>query len=235
MKGTSRASDIDLLRRHVAGDSDAFGELVARHRDRVWAVAMRVLGDRQEAEDAVQDAFLSALRGAASFRGEAAVTTWLHRITLNACLDRVRKRKPTLPLDPTDAGLPAHVIAVPADSDRVPDVLDVTRALAQLSPDAREVLLLVDVEDRPVAEVAERLGVAIGTVKSRCWRARARLAVLLGVVTDVNTEVNTEVNATVDATVDAAAPGNRAGAADVGSTGAPDEPQDETASEGGAQ
>ena len=197
MRDASHASDIDLLRRHVGGDPDAFGELVVRHRDRVWAVALRVLGDPQEAEDAVQDAFLSALRGAAGFRGEAAVTTWLHRITLNAALDRVRKRRPTVPLDPTDAGLPSQVIAVAPESDRVPAAIDVTRALAQLSPDAREVLLLVDVEDRPVAEVAERLGVAIGTVKSRCWRARARLAVLLGVVEEPGA-------------------GNHAGAADVG-------------------
>src|SRR5205823_11615563 len=99
MRDTGRASDIELLRSHVAGDADAFGELVRRHRDRVWAVAMRVLRDPQEAEDAVQDAFLAALRGAAGFRGEAAVTTWLHRITLNASLDRVRRRKPTVPPD----------------------------------------------------------------------------------------------------------------------------------------
>ena len=214
MRDTSRGSDIDLLRRHVAGDTDAFGELVRRHRDRVWAVAMRVLGDRQEAEDAVQDAFLAALRGAAGFRGEAAVTTWLHRITLNACLDRVRRRRPTVALDPTDAGLPAHVVAVAPESDRVPDALDVTRALARLSPDAREVLLLVDVEDLPVAEVAERLGVAIGTVKSRCWRARARLAVLLGVVAE---------------------PGNRSTAADVGpKDGSTGDPGQALADEGGA-
>jgi RNA polymerase sigma-70 factor (ECF subfamily) len=205
MRDTGRGSDIDLLRRHVAGDTDAFAELVRRHRDRLWAVALRVLGDPQEAEDAVQDAFVSALRGAAGFRGEAAVTTWLHRITLNACLDRVRRSRPTLPLDPTDAGLPDQVVAVEPDSDRVPDVLDVTRALAQLSPDAREVLLLVDVEDRPVAEVADRLGVAIGTVKSRCWRARARLAVLLGVVAEPgNRRASTGVRASDVAAVEAA-------------------------------
>jgi RNA polymerase sigma-70 factor (ECF subfamily) len=178
----ARTSDIELLRAHVGGDREAFSELVVRHRDRMWAVAIRVLGDRQEAEDAVQDAFLAALRGAAGFRGEAAVTTWLHRITLNAALDRARRRKPTVPLDPTDAGLPSRVVAVPAESDRIPDAMDVTRALSQLSPDAREVLLLVDVEGRPVAEVADKLGVAIGTVKSRCFRARARMAVLLGVI-----------------------------------------------------
>lgn len=84
-------SDQDLLASHVAGDPDAFGELVRRHRDRLWAVALRTLGDREEAADAVQDALVSAFRAAHTFRGQSAVTTWLHRITVNACLDRARK------------------------------------------------------------------------------------------------------------------------------------------------
>ncbi|HVB27857.1 MAG TPA: sigma-70 family RNA polymerase sigma factor, partial [Mycobacteriales bacterium] len=85
-------TDADLLARHVAGDATAFGVLVLRHQQRLWAVALRTLGDREEAADAVQDAFLSALRAAGSFRGDAAVTTWLHRIVVNACLDRIRRR-----------------------------------------------------------------------------------------------------------------------------------------------
>ena len=87
----AETSDQDLLARHVAGDPDAFGELVRRHRDRLWAVALRTLGDREEAADAVQDALVSAYRAAHTFRGQSAVTTWLHRITVNACLDRARK------------------------------------------------------------------------------------------------------------------------------------------------
>src|SRR3954463_15087046 len=87
-------SDQDLLALHAAGDPDAFGELVRRHRDRLWAVALRTLGDREEAADAVQEALVSAFRaaGRGAFRGDAAVTTWLHRIVVNACLDRVRRR-----------------------------------------------------------------------------------------------------------------------------------------------
>lgn len=85
------AQDQELLAMHVAGDPDAFGELVRRHRDRLWAVALRTLGDREEAADAVQDALVSAYRAAHTFRGDSAVTTWLHRITVNACLDRARK------------------------------------------------------------------------------------------------------------------------------------------------
>src|ERR1700719_3084353 len=85
-------SDQELLRRHVAGDSDAFGELFRRHRDRLWAVALRTVCDPEEAADALQDAMVSAFRRAGDFRGESAVTTWLHRIVVNAALDRLRRR-----------------------------------------------------------------------------------------------------------------------------------------------
>ena len=87
------ADDRALLAAHLAGDPAAFGELVRRHRDRLWAVALRTLGDPEDAADAVQNALISAYRGAATYRGEAAVTTWLHRIVVNACLDLVRRRK----------------------------------------------------------------------------------------------------------------------------------------------
>jgi RNA polymerase sigma-70 factor (ECF subfamily) len=88
-------SDGDLLRAHGDGDPDAFGELVRRHRDRLWAVALRTLGHPEEAADALQDALLSAFRagrGGSAWRGDSAVTTWLHRIVVNACLDRARRR-----------------------------------------------------------------------------------------------------------------------------------------------
>src|SRR5919107_2603255 len=96
-------SDRDLLTRHVKGDPDAFGELVRRHRDRLWAVALRTLGDREEAADAVQDALVSAYRAAHTFRGQAAVTTWLHRITVNACRSEERRAasRKTAPVDDT--------------------------------------------------------------------------------------------------------------------------------------
>ena len=90
-RGIDGLDDRELLARHVDGDPEAFGEIVRRHRDRLWAVALRTLGDREEAADAVQDALISAYRAAHTFRGQSAVTTWLHRITVNACLDRARK------------------------------------------------------------------------------------------------------------------------------------------------
>jgi RNA polymerase sigma-70 factor (ECF subfamily) len=168
------AEDAALLRAHVAGDRDAFGTLVRRHRDRLWAVALRTLGDREEAADALQDALISAFRAADRFRGDSAVTTWLHRIVVNACLDRVRRAhaRPTVEL--AEAGTP---VTVEVDTDIV---LDVHAALATLPADQRIALVLVDMQGYPVADVATMLGVPIGTVKSRCARGRARLAVRLG-------------------------------------------------------
>ena len=172
-------SDADLLRAHVEGDKDAFGHLVRRHRDRLWAVALRTVGDREEAADAVQDALLSAHRAAARFRGDSQVTTWLHRIVVNACLDRLRKRQthPTVPLpDGQTVGGPEPVAPAP-DHDTT---MLVRQALAELPPDQRAALVLVDVQGYPVAEAAEILGVAEGTIKSRCARGRARMALRLG-------------------------------------------------------
>lgn len=174
--------DAELLRAHVAGEADAFGELFRRHRDRLWAVALRTLGDREEAADALQDALLSAHRAAGRFRGDSAVTTWLHRIVVNACLDRIRRRRAhqTVPLpDGTGGdGHPATELAAPViDHDTV---LVVQEALAQLPADQRTAIVLVDLQGYPVAEAASILEVAEGTVKSRCSRGRARLASLLG-------------------------------------------------------
>jgi len=169
--------DADLLRAHVAGDRDAFGELVRRHRDRLWAVALRTLGDREEAADALQDALLSAYRAAERFRGESAVTTWLHRIVVNACLDRARRRqvRPAIGLPELPPG--REPVAVEPDRDTAREVW---AGLAQLPAEQRVPLVLLDMQGYSVAEIAEILGVAEGTVKSRCARGRARLAVLLG-------------------------------------------------------
>src|SRR5919206_3754499 len=101
-------TDHELLQAHVEGDPDAFGHLFARHRDRLWAVALRTMGNREDAADGLQDGMIAAYRRAGSFRGEAAVTTWLHRVVVNACLDRIRaakvRRADPLPDDLDDLG-----------------------------------------------------------------------------------------------------------------------------------
>ncbi|MFI1964464.1 RNA polymerase sigma factor SigM [Streptomyces pathocidini] len=176
-------SDQDLLDRHVAGDLEAFGEIVRRHRDRLWAVALRTLGDREEAADAVQDALISAYRAAHTFRGQSAVTTWLHRITVNACLDRIRKAasrrtSPIAETDRLDQLLEPHESAA-APAERGLLHRELIQALATLPAEQRAALVLVDMQGYPVAEAAQILDVPVGTVKSRCARGRARLVPML--------------------------------------------------------
>lgn len=184
--GSDARDDRELLQAHVDGDAEAFATLFTRHRDRLWAVALRTTGHREDAADALQDALVAAHRRAASYRGEAAVTTWLHRIVVNACLDRIRRSQvraaDPLPDDledhpPRDAGRaggPEEQLLAREQRDRV------LAALAALPAEQRACLVLVDMEARPVAEVAEILEVPVGTVKSRCARGRSRLAALLG-------------------------------------------------------
>ncbi|GAA3300592.1 RNA polymerase sigma factor SigM [Streptomyces cinereospinus] len=181
--GYETASDQDLLARHGEGDPEAFGEIVRRHRDRLWAVALRTLGDREEAADAVQDALVSAYRAAHTFRGQSAVTTWLHRITVNACIDRARKAasRKTSPVDDTERLEqllePHESASAPAERNDLHRQL--LEALGTLPPDQRAALVLVDMQGYPVAEAARVLDVPTGTVKSRCARGRARLLPLL--------------------------------------------------------
>jgi RNA polymerase sigma-70 factor, ECF subfamily len=167
-----------LVRQAAAGDADAFGRLFQRHRDRLWAVAIRTLSDPEEAADALQDAMISAFRRAGSFRGDSAVTTWLHRIVINACLDRMRRKAAR----PATGGADERTLdnlaisqATPDPSSSIDISLDVQSALRTLPPDQQAALVLVDMLGFSVADAAEILGVSQGTVKSRCARGRARL------------------------------------------------------------
>jgi RNA polymerase sigma-70 factor, ECF subfamily len=169
-------SDAELLRRHVAGDSEAFGELFRRHRDRLWAVALRTVGDPEEAGDALQDAMISAFRRAGDFRGDSAVTTWLHRIVVNACLDRLRRKAARPAVSAGDEQAFEALVAQDADPARASDTrLDIDAALRILPPQQRAALLIVDMLGFSVADAALILDTSQGTVKSRCARARARL------------------------------------------------------------
>ncbi|MER7506414.1 RNA polymerase sigma factor SigM [Nonomuraea pusilla] len=172
-------TDAELLTAHINGDPHAFSEIVKRHRDRMWAVALRTLGDPDEAADAVQDAFVSAYRKASSFRGEAAVTTWLHRIVVNACLDRMRRKSVRPVADDElieaaerDTPLPDHTVEREVS-------MEVSAALKLLPADQRAALVLVDMMGYSVEDAAQVLDVPSGTVKSRCARGRAKLAPIL--------------------------------------------------------
>jgi RNA polymerase sigma-70 factor (ECF subfamily) len=137
-------------------------------------------GREEDARDATQDAFLTALRKLSSFRGEAAFTTWMHRVTVNACYDLLRKRQ-RAPLLERGDDLPAH--EPPPAPDHADDLslsIDVQRALMAVPEDFRAVMILHDVQDLPQEEVAAALGIPVGTVKSRLHRGRIALARAMG-------------------------------------------------------
>jgi len=170
-------SDATLLRRHADGDADAFGLLFRRHKDRLWAVALRIACDPDDAADALQEAMISAFRRAGDFRGESAVTTWLHRIVVNASLDLLRRRAARAvgwSGDPDELPVPEPRLGV--DSSAGTDArLDVDAAMHTLPPPQRAALVLVDMLGYSVADASAVLGVSEGTVKSRCARGRAKL------------------------------------------------------------
>lgn len=178
----SELTDRELLAAHIDKNPEAFNELVSRHRDRLWSVALRTTGDPEEAADAVQDALISAFRRAEQYRGEAAVTTWLHRIVVNASLDRMRRRavRPTSPL-------PDHFdnnsVEIPETRDLLTERenwIEISHALSELPQDQRDAVVLVDVEGYSVDDAAKVLNCPSGTIKSRCSRGRAKLAERLG-------------------------------------------------------
>lgn len=169
-------SDRELLAAHVAGQEGAFDEIVRRYAERLWLLAFRTLDHREDAADAVQETFVSALRGAARYRGDSEVSTWLHRIVVNACVDRIRRRRARR-LEP----LAGHDLPTPRDGvDDHLTRLTVADALARLPEGQRLAVVLVDVHGFSISETAAILGVREGTIKSRCARARGRLAGLLG-------------------------------------------------------
>src|SRR4051794_33868800 len=187
------ASDHELLRAHVDGDPSAFGALFQRHRDRLWAVAVRTMGNREDAADGLQDGLVAAYRRAGTFRGDAAVTTWLHRVVVNACLDRLRaakvRRTEPLPEDLEEYSHRGPAAALGGEQHPAQDPAEVSvreeqrrlvlDALRRLPDEQRAALVLVDMEGYAVAEAAQILDCAVGTVKSRCSRGRSRLAELL--------------------------------------------------------
>lgn len=173
------STDIELIDRFIAGDQDAFNALMRAHEDRVFAIALRMMRNRDAALDATQETFLTLYRKADRFHRKSAFTTWLYRVTINTCYDQLRKQKRTradaLPEtnDPPDR----HSEDELAGAELRPDL---AAALAALSEDFRTAVVLSDFEGNSLEVVAEILEVPIGTVKSRLFRGRRILAQKLG-------------------------------------------------------
>lgn len=176
---TADPDDLGLLDAFVAGDPTAFSALVERHEGMVFAVCLRILGDRELALDATQETFLTFFRKARTFRRQAKLTTWLYRIAVNAALDggrsRSRQRAVALPDD--------HDPADPTAEDAFAAVElrpSLESALAAIPAEFRAAVVLTDAFGLGTAEVSGILGVPPGTVKSRVFRGRRLLAERLG-------------------------------------------------------
>lgn len=154
-----------------------------RHQDRVYRLCLRIMGNPDDAHDAAQDTFLSLFRKLDQFRGDAAFTTWLHRVGVNACYDSLRrkKRQPLLhAVGDRDEAPPEQGPPAADHADEVAGTRDVAQALAQIPADFRTVLVLADVQDLPYDEIAKILDIPVGTVKSRVHRGRLALAKAMG-------------------------------------------------------
>lgn len=172
------ATDADLAARCQAGDTEAFEVLYRQHAPRVYSLACRMAGSNDDGEDLLQEIFLQAYRKIGSFKGEAALGTWLYRLALNHCLDYVRSRQAKMNklTETLDAGTSFEPLA---RRDTAITRIDLERALERLPDGCREAFVLHDVEGFDHKEVGRVLGIAEGTSKSQVFKARARLRTLL--------------------------------------------------------
>jgi RNA polymerase sigma-70 factor (ECF subfamily) len=176
---TVKTADADLVERCRAGDMDAFAILYREQSPRIFALARRMGGSAEEAEDLLQEIFLQAYRKLDGFKGDASVGTWLYRLALNHCLDFVRGRRAKM-----------DKVTETLDSDSAPEPLarrdtpiarlDLERAIAQLPDGCRDAFVLHDVEGFDHKEVGRLLGIAEGTSKSQVFKARMKLRAMLG-------------------------------------------------------
>lgn len=177
---TDGDADDALVTAARRGDGSSFDVLVRHHTRRMYRVALRILGDPVEAEDAVQDAWVSAWRSLDTFRNESAVSTWLYRIVTNSALAQVRRRRPTTSLDTADDALAGRLSDPRGDTPekqavRSEEVRRVHRAIASLEPSQRAPLVLRELEGLSYEEVAAVLDVNVAALRSRLHRARVAL------------------------------------------------------------
>jgi RNA polymerase sigma-70 factor (ECF subfamily) len=175
--------DESLVRRSLAGEQSALTALIERHQRRVYNLCLRVMGHPEDAADAAQESLMTAMRKLNQFRGDAAFTTWLHRVTVNTCYDLLRKRKrqPLLHLVNDEGTEPELGPPEEDHADAVAGLTDAVAALAEVPVEFRMALVLADVQDLAYEEIARILDVPVGTVKSRVHRGRVALARAMGI------------------------------------------------------
>lgn len=175
----SKLTDAQIIDSVVAGDADAYGQLVARYQDRLFHSLLRVTGSHEEAEDVAQESFVQAFVKLSTFEGKSQFFTWLYRIAFNTSISRNRRKRPTASADAiADAGGPEPVDQSATASDLVAQqerVAGVHAALAELTEDYRKIIVLKDLEDCSYESIGEILDIPVGTVRSRLHRARVEL------------------------------------------------------------
>ena len=188
VKDQSSADDKTLVRASQRGDMAAFEELVARHRDRIYARAYSMMRNEEEAVDLSQEAWVKGWQRLRQFQGDSSFGTWMTRVVINLCLDQLRKHKRQRTesieaMDEESGGverqMPVVTVNPTAGLERGELRQRIDRALGQLSYEHRTVLVLHEFEDMEYKEIAKTMGCSIGTVMSRLFYARRKLAVLL--------------------------------------------------------
>ena len=174
-------SDLALAIAAGNGDTGAFEKLYERHNRRVYSLCLRMTQNAAEAEDLAQEAFIQLFRKIGSFRGDSAFTTWLHRLTVNQCLMHFRKKSVKLEKTTEEGDTPIQVVSGTENPNSMPimDRIALDNALTQLPPGYRTVFVLHDVEGHEHEEIAQMLGVAVGTSKSQLHKARMKLRKIL--------------------------------------------------------
>ena len=193
----SALSDVELVRAAQKGGMTAFEELVARHRDKIYARAYSMMRNEDEALDLSQEAWVKGWQRLVQFQGDSSFVTWMTRIVINLCLDQLRKQKRQRAesieaLEEESGGVERFMPVVTpnptAGLERTELRRRIDRALAQLSPEHRTVLVLHEFEELEYKEIAKRMGCSIGTVMSRLFYARRRMASLLASLKRENAE-----------------------------------------------
>ena len=180
----TREQEAQIVRRVLQGDVNAFEKLVTEYEKAVYAIALRMTGNAEDAADMTQETFIKAYNSLQSFRGESKFSVWLYRIASNVCLDflRSRSRKPTVSLSVEDDEGEETELDIADESQSPEQLLErgltrdaVRRGLEALPPDYRQILLLREIQGLSYEEIADTLSIEVGTVKSRIFRARKRL------------------------------------------------------------
>ncbi len=184
-------SELDLVRRCQAGDTEAFDELVTRYRTRVFSMIYNMVHSEQDAWDLAQDSFLKAWKSIKRFRGRSSFYTWIYRIVMNVTIDWLRKKHvkgagtefddaiQLREVDPASQTVPKPEALPYETMERGEIRIRIDQAIAQLSPEQRAVILMKEIEGMQYHEIAETLGCSIGTVMSRLFYARKKLQTLL--------------------------------------------------------